>query len=123
MDVSFFDKKENTSSELSTTIDLDCKNINHFTSTILMTVLWLFSSIIFGVVLSFVFEWRTTLIALVGIPLIGLSSLIQLKFASGVKEEIESAYRRSTAILNEAIKGIRTVFSLNCEVPIEKKYY
>lgn len=86
MEVSFFDKKENSSAELSAIIDLDCKNINHFTSTILMTVLWLFSSIIFGLTLSFIFEWRTTLVALAGMPLIGLSNLMQLKLASGIKE-------------------------------------
>lgn len=51
-----------------------------------MTVLWLVSSIIVGLVLSFIYEWRTTFVALAGMPLIGLSGLMQLKMASGVKE-------------------------------------
>lgn len=88
-----------------------------------MSILCMFSGIIFGLSLSFIYEWRTTFVALAGMPLIGLSTLLQLKFSSGVKEQIESAFRRSTGILNEAIKGIRTVVSLNGEKQIEEKYY
>lgn len=88
MPLSYFDKKENGSGNISTIIDMDCKNINKFISTILMAIGWLFSSIVFGVALSFVYDWRTALVSLGFLPLIGLSGLIQLSFAAGLKTEV-----------------------------------
>ena len=50
------------------------------------------SSIIFGVLLAFYFEWRTALVSIVLIPLIGIAGLFQSKMISGYLVESQQLY-------------------------------
>jgi hypothetical protein len=50
------------------------------------------SSIIFGVLFAFYFEWRTALISLGLLPLIGVAGSMQAKMASGYLNDSKGLY-------------------------------
>lgn len=55
MPIPYFDCQDNSLGSLSVAIDADCNTINKFISSILSTIIWLFSGIVFGVIFSFIF--------------------------------------------------------------------
>lgn len=68
--------------------------------------------IVFGVVGSILFEWRTGLTSLGLIPLIVLSQAIQFTFINGFFESKDKIYSNSSVIISESIINIRTTLSL-----------
>lgn len=51
-----------------------------------------FGSIIFGLLLAFYFEWRTALVSIGVLPLIGASGLFQASLTSGYLTESSKSY-------------------------------
>ena len=69
------------------------------------------SSIVFGLLLAFYFEWRTALVSIGLIPLIGISAMFQSKMVSGYLVESSQLYEESSKILAEALNNFKTVLS------------
>lgn len=69
------------------------------------------STVVFGLLMAFYFEWRTALVSIVLIPLIGISGLFQSKMTSGYLTESQELYEDSSKILSESLTNFKTVLS------------
>jgi ABC-type bacteriocin/lantibiotic exporter with double-glycine peptidase domain len=81
-----------------------------------------FSNIAFGIILAFIFEWRTALVALGMVPLICISGGVQAAFIAGFSANKDQMYKDAGQIVVEALMNIRTVVSLGSEEEIVARY-
>lgn len=81
--VSWFESKENNIEKVSMSLGADMITMSHIISRYFSHLCVALSSIVFGLLLAFYFEWRTALVSIVLIPLIGISGLFQSKMTSG----------------------------------------
>ena len=77
--VAWFDKPENTPGQLTTVLAADVQSLNGVSAESLGTQLEAFFGLVLGIVLSFIFSWRTTLVALACVPFIIIGNLIMNK--------------------------------------------
>jgi ABC-type multidrug transport system fused ATPase/permease subunit len=88
MPVKWFDKPDNSSGILSSTLTKDCQIINGVTSTFIFVLLQTLTSVIAGFTIAFVYEWRITLVAIGLIPLIALGGAVRNYFRIGLFKKI-----------------------------------
>ena len=89
---SWFEGKEGHIERVTMTLGADMITMGHIVSRYFSHLCVALSSIVFGLLLAFYFEWRTALVSIVLIPLIGVSSLFQSKMTSGYLTESSKAY-------------------------------
>lgn len=80
------------------------------------------SSLITGLVIAFVFDWRTSLVALGMIPFLILSGLLEMQFSTGQNQSTDEAYKDSASLIMESMINIRTVSSSGHDYIVVKKY-
>ena len=73
-------------------------------------------------VIAFVFDWRTSLVALGMIPFLILSGLLEMQFNTGQNQATDEAYKDSASLIMESMINIRTVSSSGHDYIIVKKY-
>ena len=69
------------------------------------------SSLISGIIIAFVHEWRTSLVALGLIPFMILAGAIHMSMATGFSDKTDKAYKESSNLIMESMINIRTVES------------
>ena len=80
------------------------------------------SCLLTGIVIAFIFEWRTALVALGLIPFLIAAGAIRMAFRTGSATKSEEAYKNSSNIIMESMTNIRTVCSFGYENIISNKY-
>lgn len=81
--VPWFENQENHAEQVSVRLSDDIYTIKNVIGTYYSHLFGATGSIIFGVCLAFYFEWRTALVSIGLIPLIGASAIMQFTFLSG----------------------------------------
>lgn len=69
-------------------------------------------TVIYSLIGSLIFEWRTSLASFGLIPLIILSQGIQMAFVTSFAETKMKFYEEASNLINESVMNIRTVLSL-----------
>lgn len=83
MPVPWFDIPKNNSGSLAARLFTECNQVNALTTTAIAIMMQNISSLITGLVIAFVFDWRTSLVALGMIPLLMLAGLLEMQFNTG----------------------------------------
>ena len=122
MPVPWFDKSKNSSGALSARLASDCLNINTLTTTLIAVGLQSFSTLATGLIIAFIFEWRTSLVALALIPFMILAGALEMFFQAGFNQKSEDAYKDSSSLIMEALINIRTVTSFGYDNVVARKY-
>ena len=122
MPIPWFDNPKNMSGSLSTRLSLDCSTLNSLVTTFFSITIQSASTLITGVAIAFVFEWRTALTTLGFMPIALFNGLMIAKFTEGLGNKSDKVYKQSSKIINESMVNIRTVSSFNSEKIIEKRY-
>lgn len=78
--------------------------------------------LIAGIVISFIYEWRTSLVSIGLIPFLIAAGAIRMAFRTGSATKSEEAYKSSANIIMESMTNIRTVCSFGYENIIDHKY-
>lgn len=116
-EVAFFDKRSVGS--ITSQLQDDAARIHTFSGEPIRTFLIAASSIVTGVVVSFIFMWPFALLALGCIPLMGFATSIEMKQMLGEDEGDDSATQDELnspgGILVETLLNIRTVSALTLE--------
>lgn len=92
MPVYWFDRPANTVGNLTAKLGKDCYLINGMATTYIYIFIQVAATIIAAVVVSFVHEWRTALVAIGSLPLLMAAAAIKAKFRSGLIEKMDKAY-------------------------------
>lgn len=121
--VAWFDNPENTPGTLTNVLASEVQSLNGVSSESLGTQLEAFFGLILGVVLAFIFSWRTSLVALACVPVMVIGNVIMNKvqmMGSGNQESSESADANKLA--SDAILNYKTVASLGYDDRILEDY-
>jgi ATP-binding cassette subfamily B (MDR/TAP) protein 1 len=93
MPVSWFDRPENSSGALSARLASDCKTVNGIVTTFMAITIQSITTLIAGVTIALIYEWRTSLVALALLPLMILSGMIEMSFTEGFSDKTDKIYK------------------------------
>jgi ATP-binding cassette subfamily B (MDR/TAP) protein 1 len=122
MPVPWFDIPRNNSGSLSARLASDCLTVNGMVTTYIAVMIQNVSTLVAGIIIAFIFEWRTSLVALGLIPFMIIAGAVQMSFNAGFSDKTDSAYKDSSSLITEAMVNIRTVTSFGYEDMIVRKY-
>jgi ATP-binding cassette subfamily B (MDR/TAP) protein 1 len=125
-EVAFFDKR--SVGAITSQLQDDAARIHTFSGEPIRTFLIAFSSIVTGVVVSFIFMWPFALVAIGCIPLMGFATSIRMKQMLGEDEAADNGdsaqdeLNSPGGILVETLLNIRTVSALTLEEQRSKDF-
>ena len=93
MPLFWFDDMKNNPGALTSRLSADCQKINGVTTTSVAIMLQNISSLVSGIVIAFVFEWRTALVALGLLPFMIISGIIEMSLTTGFSDKTDAAYK------------------------------
>jgi ATP-binding cassette subfamily B (MDR/TAP) protein 1 len=111
MPIPWFDTPKNHTGGLAARLSSDCQIVNGMTTTYLSILVSSISTLVAGIIIAFVFEWRTTLTALGLMPFMMASGAIRAKFKTGQTDQGEEMYKQSSILIMESTSNVRTVIS------------
>ncbi len=107
---------------LAARLSTDCRSINLLVTTLIPITFQSLTTLIAGVVIAFIFEWRTALVSLGLLPLLIVSGAIQMTITEGFSDKTDKVYKSSSELITESMNYIRTVTSLGSEEILKRKY-
>lgn len=121
-EMGWFDDSKNAVGALCARLAGDCASVQGATGSRLGSIVQAGATIIIGIIVSFFYSWKMTLVACTCFPavLAGIVMEARLVESSNVKEK--NAIENATKMAVEAISNIRTVASLGQEVHILNRY-
>lgn len=120
MPISWFDRPKNASGSLSSRLASDCHVVNGLITTFFSIIVQTLTTLVAGVVIALIYEWRTALVAIGLLPFIVFSGIIQMSFTEGFSDKTDKAYIESSNLITESMTYIRTVTSFGSEDIIER---
>jgi ABC-type multidrug transport system fused ATPase/permease subunit len=120
--VRWFEHKANRGGTAANRFGVDSRQVNSLATSLVSTLVMNFSSIIVGIILAFIFEWRLGLVGIVAMPCMVISGFISMLFYGGFGDDSKIYYEESSKISEEAILNIRTVYSCGYEARLAEIY-
>ena len=90
--IAWYEKEENSGGSAAVKLGVDTEQVSNLMTTMISTIFMNASTILLGIVLSFVFEWRLGIMALFFIPLIVFVGSLQIKFHAGLEDTNKENY-------------------------------
>ncbi|KAG8370995.1 hypothetical protein BUALT_Bualt13G0041100 [Buddleja alternifolia] len=115
MEISWFDRVENSSSLIGYRLSADVKSMRNLVGESLALLVQNIATGVAGLIIGFGASWELSLIVLVMLPLIGLNGYLQLKFFAGFSVDSKKLYEDATQVASDAVGSIRTVASFCAE--------
>ncbi|KZV41796.1 ABC transporter B family member 4-like [Dorcoceras hygrometricum] len=107
MEISWFDRMENSSSSLCSRLSTDATSVRSLVGDSLGLLVQNIATAVVGLVISFLASWQLSLIVLFLLPLIGLHGYLHMKFITGF-----SVDAKTVALVGESGCGKSTILSL-----------
>ena len=120
--VRWFEKKENRGGAAAARFGVDSRQVNSLGTSLVSTTVINFSTIISGMVLAFVFEWRLGIVGVIAMPCMVISGFISMLFYGGFGDQNKQYYESSAKLSEEAILNIRTVYAAGYETKLDEVY-
>ncbi|XP_013099657.2 multidrug resistance protein homolog 49 [Stomoxys calcitrans] len=119
-DMSWFDTTsgKNFASQMSEDLNKMKEGINEKIAIFVYLVM----TFVIGIVASFVYGWKLTLVILATCPLIILSTAMVAKIQSSLTEKELKAYSGAGSVAEEVLGGIRTVFAFSGERKEQERF-
>ncbi|KAG7596578.1 P-loop containing nucleoside triphosphate hydrolase [Arabidopsis suecica] len=121
-EIGWFDKVDNTSSMLASRLESDATLLRTIVvdrSTILLENLGL---VVTAFIISFILNWRLTLVVLATYPLIISGHISEKIFMQGYGGNLSKAYLKANMLAGESISNIRTVVAFCAEEKVLDLY-
>lgn len=99
MPIVWLDQPRNSGGSLSARLASDCQTVNGLTTTYISILIQNIANLACGIIIAFIFEWRTSLVALGLIPLMIISGAIQMAFTTGFSAKTDVAYKDSSNLI------------------------
>lgn len=93
MPIYWYDQPKNNAGNLTSRLSADCKNVNGLVTTFIAISIQNATTLIAGMVIAFIFEWRTSLVALGLIPFMIVAGAIQMMVTTGFSDKSDAAYK------------------------------
>ncbi|KAL0460938.1 UNVERIFIED_CONTAM: ABC transporter B family member 11 [Sesamum latifolium] len=115
MEISWFDRIENSSSSVGSRLSTDVKSVRNLVGESLALLVQNIATAVAGLIIGFAASWELSLIVLAMLPLIGLNGYLHMKFVTGFSADSKKLYEDATQVASDAIGSIRTVASFSAE--------
>jgi ATP-binding cassette subfamily B (MDR/TAP) protein 1 len=93
MPISWFDKPDNNCGILSKRLGTDCQTINGMATTYIYIMIQSLATLITGLIIALIYEWRIALVALGFMPLVMLAGAVRSAFRNGLSKKEDEAYK------------------------------
>eukprot|EP00357_Protocruzia_adherens_P031766 CAMPEP_0115024098 /NCGR_PEP_ID=MMETSP0216-20121206/32936_1 /TAXON_ID=223996 /ORGANISM="Protocruzia adherens, Strain Boccale" /LENGTH=1278 /DNA_ID=CAMNT_0002397893 /DNA_START=41 /DNA_END=3877 /DNA_ORIENTATION=+ len=124
MPVFFFDKEENRSGALVTMLESQASAVKNASGPVLGTSLQSLSSLLFGLILAFIFSWRMSLVLLALAPFFIIGGAAETAYYQGSSsDDIVKAYEQAGSLVSESIGNVRTIYSFSCQDFLTNLYF
>ncbi|KAI0789769.1 P-loop containing nucleoside triphosphate hydrolase protein [Abortiporus biennis] len=114
-DIAFFDKDENSTGQLTSTLSDNPQKINGLAGVTLGAILQSFATLVTGFLLGVIFAWKLGLVGLACMPFLVSAGFIRLRVVVLKDQQNKRAHEQSAQLACEAAASIRTVASLTRE--------
>lgn len=118
----WYERPQNSVGSLTTKLAVDSKLVKDLTTNYVYVIIQNLATLISGLIIGFIFEWRTALVSLGLIPFLIAAGAIRMAFKNGAMAKAEVTYRESSNLIMESMTNIRTVCSFGYEDIIIKRY-
>ncbi|ESQ35784.1 hypothetical protein EUTSA_v10009914mg [Eutrema salsugineum] len=121
-EIGWFDKVDNTSSMLASRLESDATLLRTIVvdrSTILLEN---FGLVVTSFIISFILNWRLTLVVLATYPLIISGHISEKLFMQGYGGNLSKAYMKANMLAGESVSNIRTVAAFCAEEKVLDLY-
>ncbi|KAK4441433.1 ABC transporter B family member 11 [Sesamum alatum] len=115
MEISWFDRTENSSSSVGSRLSADVKSVRNLVGESLALLVQNIATAVAGLIIGFGASWELSLIVLAMLPLIGLNGYLHMKFITGFSADSKKLYEDATEVASDAVGSIRTVASFSAE--------
>ncbi|KAK3611392.1 hypothetical protein CHS0354_036589 [Potamilus streckersoni] len=122
-DVAYFDDKTHSTGALTTRLATDASLVKNATGIRIGTTIQILVGLITSLVISFYFGWKLAFVVLGAVPILAISSTIQMKVFMGKQKQNVDELEKAGKIASESIENIRTVQSLTREVYFYDQYH
>lgn len=109
--ISWFDRKENNIGTLISLLSSEVYALNGASTEGISILIETFTGLVAGIITSFVFAWKFTLIIFAILPFIIFGTFIQAKFTSGFSNKQEMALKEVNLLISDAINNHKAVSS------------
>ncbi|XP_058095200.1 ABC transporter B family member 9-like isoform X2 [Magnolia sinica] len=121
-EISWFDDPMNSSGAIGARLSVDASTVRSLVGDALALIVQNLATIIAGLLIALITNWRLALIILVLIPLVGLQGFAQMKFMRGFSADAKVKYEEASQVANDAVGSIRTVASFCAEQKVMDLY-
>lgn len=111
-DAAYFDDPKHGTGSLTTRLATDASLIKTATGFRIGTILSSIVSLVAALAIAFYYGWKLALVVLGGVPILMLSSSLQIKVVMGKHKDDQNKLEDAGKIASETIENIRTVQSL-----------
>lgn len=121
-EMAWFDSSKNNVGSLCARLSGDAASIQGATGTWVGAVFQAFSTFFIGIMVSFFYSWKLTLVSLVSSPLVFLGVFFEARISEKQRIKQKQEIEKTAKIAVEAITNIRTVASLGREKYFIERY-
>jgi ATP-binding cassette subfamily B (MDR/TAP) protein 1 len=118
----FFDIKSNTPGYLTTQLSSDTTKTNSVALSMVGSSVQTFSTLIIGVTLGFIYDWRLSLINLAIIPFTLVSAGLRFKIEQGYSHHDEVIESTAGSIISESVANTKTLYCYNMQSKVVRMY-
>nr|XP_027097985.1 ABC transporter B family member 21-like [Coffea arabica] len=122
MDISWFDREENSSGRISSQLSIDATSVGSLVGESLSMLVQNSATGFAGLLIGFAASWRLSLIVISMLPLIGFNGYMYSKALSGYSANAKKLYEEATQVAIDAVGSIRTVASFSAEDKVISLY-
>jgi ATP-binding cassette subfamily B (MDR/TAP) protein 1 len=121
-EMAWFDDDKNAVGALCARLAGDCAAVQGATGAPIGGIIQAIATVITGLTLSFIYSWKLTLVASTCFPAVIIAVFVESRMMEKSELEESAAIENATRMAVEAISNIRTVASLNQEIPVYNRY-
>lgn len=121
-EIGYFDDQRNSVGALCARLAGDCSNVQGATGSRVGIMVQAVSTLLLGIVMSFIYSWNLSLVTLVTVPFVIGSIMLEGRYMEASSNVERQAIENASQVAVEAIANIRTINSLGQESEVLKRY-
>ncbi|TVU20391.1 hypothetical protein EJB05_36598, partial [Eragrostis curvula] len=110
-EIPWFDDSVNSSGALGGRLCIDALNLRRLVGDNLAITIQCTASLLSGIVIAMISDWKLSLVIMFVIPLIGLQGYAQVKFLKGFSQDAKMTYEEASQVAADAVVSIKTIAS------------
>ncbi|OJJ40222.1 hypothetical protein ASPWEDRAFT_55694 [Aspergillus wentii DTO 134E9] len=121
-DISFFDREENNTGALTSSLSAEIKHLSGISGVTLGTLLIVSVNLVASLTVALIMGWKLALVCISAVPVLLLCGFLRIWMLDRFQSRAKKAYQKSASSACEAASAIHTVASLTMESQVLHSY-